>query len=224
MFRRLAAALLCLPLCAFLSLSCVRCAQATADSSIVVNGSRRTDVDMIRGFFHPRPDGSLDSAALDSALKDLYGTGLFADVKITREGARIVVTVKENPLIDRLEFEGNKKIKDDDLKKAIDSKAGEPLARARVHDDVVRIIDLYREHGYFDAKVEPKTIAGQDDRRTLIFEINEGNKLAVRQIRFVGNSAFAANKLDGVIKTGRSNILSFLLNNDIYDADRIEAD
>jgi outer membrane protein insertion porin family len=110
------------------------------------------------------------------------------------------------------------------LKKVVQSKAGGPLSRALVHDDVMRIAELYRLHGYFDVKVEPKTIAGKDERSSLVFEIREGGKLGIRQVEFAGNNAFAANKLKGIIKSSETNALSFLLNNDVYDADRVAGD
>ena len=225
--RRVAGAFLCLFLFGLLVLVPCRPAQAaaaTTDSLITVTGNRHSDADVIRAFFHAAADGTLDAAALDAALKSLYGTGLFQDVKIARDGSRILVTVVENPTIDRLAFEGNKKIKDEDLKKAVQSKAGGPLARALVHDDVVRIAEFYRQHGYFEVRVDPKTIATRNERASLVFEIKEGEKLAVRQVQFAGNSAYPSNKLKGVIKSGETNVFSFLLNNDVYDADRIESD
>src|SRR5262249_24448814 len=189
-----------------------------------VSGNRHIDAGMIRAHFHAAADGTIDAAALDAAVKSLYGTGLFEEVEIARKGERILVTVGENPTIERLAFEGNKKIKDEHLRKAMQSKAGGPLSRARVHDDVIQIIELYRVHGYFGVKVDPKTIAGKDGRAHLVFEIKEGDKLAVRQVQFAGNNAYAANKLKGVVKTGETNVLSFLLNNDVYDAERIDTD
>ena len=225
MLRRMAGALVCLVLCGFLAVAGGRPAQAApADSMIMVSGNRHTDADMVRSFFHAGADGTFDADALDAAVKGLYGTGLFQDVEIARAGERVMVTVVENQSIDRLAFEGNKKIKDEDLKKVVQSKAGGPLSRALVHDDVMRIAELYRLHGYFDVKVEPKTIAGKDERSSLVFEIREGGKLGVRQVQFAGNNAFAANKLKGIIKSRETNALSFLLNNDVYDADRVAGD
>jgi outer membrane protein insertion porin family len=221
---RVAGAFLCM-----LVLACLtpawRSAQAGApDSLVIVSGNRHIDADMIRAHFHAAADGTFDAAALDAAMKSLYGTGLFEDVEIARDGERILVTVVENPTVARLAFEGNKKIKDEDLRKALQSKAGGPLSRALVHDDDIHIIELYRLHGYFDVKVDPKTIAGKDGRADLVFEIKEGDRLAVRQVQFAGNNAYPANKLKGVVKTGEMNVLSFLLNNDVYDAERIDAD
>jgi outer membrane protein insertion porin family len=194
------------------------------ESAIAVAGNRHVDAQMIRSHFHGGADGRLDTGALDAALKSLYATGLFQDVKISQAGDYVVVTVAENPTIARLAFEGNKKIKDEDLKKALQSKGGGPLSRAIVHDDVQHIIELYRQHGYFDVRIEPKTIDAKQERVDLVFEIKEGDKLAVKEIQFIGNNAFPQNKLAGAIKTGTTNFLSFLLDNDGYDADRIEGD
>ena len=225
MLRRVAAALLCLLICGCVTSAAWQLARAAeAASTITVAGNRHIDADMIRAHFHAAADGTFDAAALDAAVKSLYGTGLFEDVKIAREGARILVTVAENPTIGRLAFEGNKKIKDEDLKKAVQSKAGGPLSRALVHDDVIHIIELYRLHGYFGVEVDPKTIAGRDGRSNLVFEIKEGDKLAVRRVAFAGNSAYPSNKLKGVVKSGETNVLSLLLNNDTYDAERIDTD
>ena len=221
MYGRAIAATLFLFLAGFLTVTaCQRAGAATPlVSTIAVAGNRHIDAAMIRAHFHAGAAGPLDAA-----LKSLYATGLFQDVKISQAGDRVLVTVVENPAIARLVFEGNKKIKDEDLKKTLQSKDGGPLSRAIVHDDVEQIVALYRQRGYFEVRVEPKTIDAARDRVNLVFEIKEGDKLAVKEIRFVGNKAVPQNKLAGVIKTGATNVLSFLLDNDGYDADRIEGD
>ena len=200
---------------------------AEQDPAITVIGNRHIGADMIRSFFHAAPDGQYDAAARDAALKALYASDLFTDVKISHEGNRILVVVVENPTIGVVAFEGNRKVKDADLKGQVQSKANGPMSRELIQSDVVRILDLYRAHGYFNAQVVPKTIEGKrgdNGRVNLVFEIKEGEKLAVKDIAFTGNSAFSQVKLRGVVKTGISNPLSFLLDNDIYDADRIEND
>ena len=227
MCRRLAAAMAFLTLLFALGVvaACGDVAAAGSDPQIVITGNPHVSADMIRSHFHAAKDGQFSPAALDAALKSLYATGLFSDVKISRDDSHIVVKVAENPTISRLAFEGNKKVKDDDLKKLeLQSKTGGPLWRAYVQGDVERMAELYRQHGYFQARITPKTIKVRDARVDLMFEIKEGDKLAVRQILFSGNSAYPANKLEGVVKSGQTNIVSFLLDNDIYDADRIEND
>jgi outer membrane protein insertion porin family len=223
---RLTAAILFVFLLGFPARAVCQSAQpaTSTDSLITVAGNRHIDAAMIRSHFHANADGTLDAAARDAALKSLYGTGLFQDVKISRESDRFLVTIVENPIIEKIAFEGNKKIKDDDLKKTVNSKPGGPLSHAIVHDDVEHIIELYRQHGYFEVWIDPKTITGKNERVSLVFEIKEGAKLAVSQVQFTGNTAYPANKLKGVIKTADTNFLSFLLDNDIYDTDRVEGD
>ena len=158
---------------------CVEAASAgDADHAITVVGNRHIGADMVRAFFHARPDGQYDASARDAALKGLYGSGLFADVKIFHDGNRILVVVVENPTIRVVALEGNRKLKDADLKKQLQSKTGGPLSRELVQSDVVHILDVYRSRGYFNAQVVPKTIepkpGGKNDRINLVFEIKEG--------------------------------------------------
>ena len=124
-------------------------ADGAADSRIAVSGNQHVDAAMIRSFFHVMPGKPLDAAALDTAIKALYATGLFADVKIVRQGGGVVVSVAENPTIVRIAFEGNKKVKDAELKKDLQSKEGGPLSRFFVQADVAHMIEVYRQHGYF---------------------------------------------------------------------------
>ena len=198
-------------------------AEPPLPASITITGNRHIDASVIRSHF-PAGGGRLDATALDAVLKSLYATGLFADVKITRQADGILASVVENPTLDRVAFEGNKKIKDDELKKAVQSKASGPLSRAIVHNDVDQMIQLYRQRGYFNVRIDPQTIKRRNGRVTLVYVVKEGDRLAVRQVQFVGNEAFSATKLKGAIKTGESNALSFLTNNDTYNADEIEGD
>lgn len=202
----------------------VASAAGPGDSAITVVGNRRIGTDMIKSYFHVGRDGRLDTAQVDAAVKAMYASGLFQDVNIARDGDRVLVKVLENPTIVRVTFEGNRKLRDDDLKKDLQSKAGGPLSRPLVHDDVLRMLELYRRRGYYSVSVAPKTIDVKDSRVDLVFEIAEGEKAGVRQIVFAGNNAFSATKLKAVVKTGVTNLLSFALNNDTYDPDKIEND
>jgi outer membrane protein insertion porin family len=199
-------------------------AVAQSASSIVVEGNRRVEADTIRSYFRPGPGGRLDAAQIDDALKGLYATGLFQDVRINPVGNRIVVTVVEAPVINRVQFEGNKRVKDDQLTSEVQSKPRGTLSRATVQADVQRIIDVYHHVGRFDIHVEPKIIELPNNRVDLVYEITEGQKTTVRKIRFVGNRSFSDTRLKDQIKTTETSLLSFLKSTDIYDADRIEAD
>src|SRR5580692_7141035 len=193
-------------------------------SNIVVQGNRRVEADTVRAYFKASPGERLDAAKIDAALKALYASGLFDDVHITQSGGRIIVTVVESPVINRLAFEGNHRMKDEQLQEEIQSKARDSLSRAKVQADTQRIIDVYHRSGRFDVTVTPQMIERPNNRVDLIFVINEGEKTGVKNIVFVGNKSYSAWRLKEVTKTSESNWLSFLQTTDVYDPDRIEAD
>src|SRR5215472_11909987 len=184
-------------------------AQAPTVSSIVVQGNQRVEADTIRSYFRPGPTGHLDAFQIDEGVKALISTGLFQEVRPTIQGGRLTITVIENPVINRIAFEGNKKVKDEQLKSEIQSKERGTLSRPVVQADTARIVELYR----------------RSDRVDLVFEITEGVKTGVRAIDFVGNRAYSSYRLKDVIKTSETGlILAFLQTGDIYDPDRVEAD
>jgi outer membrane protein insertion porin family len=197
---------------------------AQTASSIVVEGNRRVETDTIRSYFRPGPGERLDAAKIDAGLKALYATGLFQDVRISQPGGRVVVTVVENPVVNRVAFEGNDKVKDEQLSGEVQSKARGTFSRPVVQADVQRIVEIYRRGGRFDVRVVPKVIELPNNRVDLVFEISEGPKTGVRDINFVGNRAYSSYRLKDVIRTSKSNWLSFLQSSDVYDPDRIEAD
>ena len=133
-------------------------AAAQSSGSIVVEGNRRVEAETIRSYFRLNPGERLDSYKVDQALKALYATGLFQDVRINQSGPRMIVTVIENPVINRVAFEGNKKLKDDQLTSEVQSKTRGTLSRPTVQSDVQRIVDVYRRNGRFDVRVDPKMI------------------------------------------------------------------
>src|SRR3989304_2222884 len=199
-------------------------ASAQGAAAIQVQGNKRVDADTIRGYFNLKPGERLDAAKIDEGLKALYATGMFEDVRIGQAGGRVIVTVVENPVINRVAFEGNRRVKDEQLIAEVQSKARSPLSRPVVQADVQRIIEIYPRGGRFAVRVEPKIVDRPNSRVDLVFEITEGDKTTVRRIVFVGNKAFSDWKLKDVITTGHTNLLSFLKNNDVYDPDRVNAD
>lgn len=192
---------------------------AQSASGIVVEGNRRVEAETVRSYFK----GS-GAAQIDEGLKGLYATGLFQDIQIRQAGGRLIVTVVENPVINRIAFEGNIKAKDEQLTAEIQSKPRGTLSRPIVQSDTQRIIETYRRNGRYNVRVVPKIIELPNNRVDLVFEITEGKKTGVKQIRFVGNRYYSDYRLKDVIKTTESNILSFLKTSDVYDPDRIEAD
>lgn len=199
-------------------------AVAQTAASIVVEGNRRVDVETVRSYFKPGPGGRLDQGRIDDGLKSLIETGLFQDVRINQAGGRLIVTVVENPVIGRIAFEGNKKIKDEQISTEIQSKPRGTLSRPMVQSDAQRIAEIYRRSGRYDVRVVPEIIEQPNNRVDLIFTVNEGSKTGVKSIEFVGNNAYSSYRLKDVIKTRESNLLSFLGGADVYDPDRVEAD
>jgi len=199
-------------------------AATPAREPITVEGNRRIDADTVRSYFHAAPDGRYDAAALDAALKALLATNLFEHVAIDHASDRLVVHLAEAPVLDRVAFEGNKKIKDAELTAVVESKARGTLQRALVQADVGRIMEVYRHAGRDDVGVVPEIINRGNDKVDLVYEVTEGQKTTVRQIDFVGNTAFGKRQLAAVIKTSATNVLSFLTGGDAYDPDRVAAD
>src|SRR3954449_6288168 len=199
-------------------------AAAQTVASIAVEGNRRVEVETIRSYFKPGPGGRLGQAQIDDGLKALIETGLFQDVRINQVGGRLVVTVVENAVIGRIAFEGNKKVKDEQLSAEIQSKPRGTFSRPMVQSDAQRIAEIYRRSGRYDVRVTPEIIEQPNNRVDLIFTVTEGSKTGVRSIEFVGNVAYSSYRLKDIIKTRESNLLSFLGGADVYDPDRVEAD
>ena len=199
-------------------------AVAQTVSSIQVEGNRRVEVETIRSYFKPGPGGRLDQGNIDDGLKALIETGLFQDVKINQAGGHLVVTVIENPVIARIAFEGNKKVKDEQLSSEIQSKPRGTLSRPMVQSDAQRIAEIYRRSGRYDVRVNPEIIEQPNNRVDLVFTVTEGSKTGVRSVEFIGNNAYSSYRLKDIIKTHESNLLSFLGGGDVYDPDRVEAD
>ncbi|MGJ5072640.1 outer membrane protein assembly factor BamA [Bradyrhizobium oligotrophicum] len=197
---------------------------AVAGEALAVQGNRRVDADTVRSYFHADVNGRYDAAALDAGLKALVGSGLFDDVKISHADGRTVVRVSEAKVLDRVAFEGNKKVKDAELTGAVLSKPRAGLQRATVQGDVARIIQAYHRAGRDDVRVVPEIIDRGNDRVDLVFTITEGRKTPVRAISFTGNRAYGARQLHAVIKTSATNVLSFVTGGNVYDADRVNED
>jgi outer membrane protein insertion porin family len=193
-------------------------------NTIEVVGNRRVEVETIRSYFKAGPGGRLDQAAIDDGLKALIETGLFQDVHIANSGGHLVVTVIENPVINRVAFEGNKKVKDEQLSAEVQSKPRGTLSKPMVQSDAQRIVEIYRHSGRYDIRVTPEIVEQPNNRVDLIFTIDEGAKTVVKSINFIGNSFYSSYRLKDVIKTHEANLLSFLGGNDVYDPDRVEAD
>jgi len=193
-------------------------------SDVRIEGAQRIEPETVRTYLSIHPGDPIDPEVLDRSLKSLFATGLFADVTIRQEGTAVVVRVVENPIINRIAFEGNSKLTKDALNNEIQLKPRKVFTRAQVQSDVQRILDLYRRSGRFAATVEPKIIQLPQNRVDLVFEINEGSVTEIRRITFVGNRAFSDSELRGVIQTKESTWYRILSSSDSYDPDRLTFD
>ena len=199
-------------------------AQGAVIRSIVVEGNRRVEPETVRSYLSFSSGDTYNPAEIDQSLKTLFATGLFQDVRIRRQGGTIIVIVVENPIVNRVAFEGNCEIEDDTLASEVQMKPRAIYTRARVQADVQRILNLYRRQGLYAAQVDPKIINLDNNRIDVVFEINEGPTTKVRAINFIGNQAFSDSQLRFVITTTRTNLLSFLKSTNIYDPDRLNLD
>src|ERR1700738_2972348 len=158
---------------------------------IRIEGVQRIEPETVRSYLLIQPGDAWDDEQVDKSLKALFATGLFADVNLSRVGNTLVVKVVENPIINRIAFEGNSKIDEKDLNAEIQLRPRVVYTRTRVQNDVKRILDLYRRHGRFGATVGAKLIQLSENRGGLAFEINEGEFTGVRSINFVGSRKFS---------------------------------
>jgi outer membrane protein insertion porin family len=199
-------------------------ASAGTIGNVRIEGIQRIEPETVRSYLLLQAGDPWDPERVDRSLKALFATGLFADVKLTREGNALVVRVVENPIINRIAFEGNSKLADKDLNAEIQLRPRVVYTRTRVQNDVRRILELYRRRGRFAATVEPKIIQLSENRVDLVFEINEGESTGVRSINFVGNRVFSDGTLRGSVETKESRWYRFLSTSDTYDPDRLTYD
>lgn len=193
-------------------------------TEIEVQGNQRIESDTVRSYMLLRPGMPYDPSIADASLKQLFATGLFADITMRQQGSRVVVSVVENPIINRVAFEGNNALKEEDLQKEVQLQPRVVYTRAKVQGDVTRMIELYRRSGRFSASVEPKVIQLPQNRVDLVFEITEGPKTKIASINFIGNTRFSDGKLREVVSTGESAWWKFLSSSDTYDPDRLTFD
>jgi len=205
-----------------------RPSEAFAEGAVIrdirVVGNKRIEPETVRTYLTFTPGQRYDPYKADESFKALFGTGLFQDVRIKLEGSVVVVTVVENPIINRVAFEGNKEVKTESLSQEVQLKSRAVYTRSRVQADVQRILNVYRVQGYYAAQVDAQVIELDNNRIDLVFEIHEGPETKVVGINFLGNASFSDAELRGVITTTESNLLDFLKPTSVYDPDRFNLD
>ena len=191
---------------------------------IIIEGNQRIEVSTIQNYLTIQPGGTYSSAEADQSLKALFATGLFSDVNLRLQGSTLIVRVTENPVVNRILLEGNRRVQADQIRNELQLKARQVYTRAKVQADTQRIQQIYRRSGRFAATVEPKVIQLPQNRVDLVFEITEGPVTGVSRIRFIGNQRFSDSRLREEIQTKESAWYRFLSSDDSYDPDRVTFD
>ncbi|MBT3700865.1 MAG: outer membrane protein assembly factor BamA [Alphaproteobacteria bacterium] len=199
-------------------------ASAPRVEAIEVEGNQRVEADAVRSYMTLAPGDNITNDSINRSLKTLYGTGLFADVTIRMQGRKVVVNVVENPIINRMAFEGNKRVKAEELEAEIQLRPRIVFTRTKVQSDVQRMIQIYRRKGRFAATIEPKVIQLAQNRVDLVFEISEGPVTGIRKIDFIGNKMYPDGQLRSEIITKETRWYRFLSSDDNYDPDRMTFD
>lgn len=192
--------------------------------NITVEGAQRLEPDTVLSYTKLRVGGSYTRETLDQALRELYASELFADVQIRDDSGALTIQITENPVINRIVLEGNKRLKDDKILPEIKMAPRQIYTRSKVRADVARIIELYRRQGRFAAVVDPKLVKLDQNRVDIVYEISEGPKSKVRQINIIGNDKFNDGKLRGEMATKQSRWFRLFSSGTTYDPDRMAYD
>ncbi|MCJ2177012.1 outer membrane protein assembly factor BamA [Novosphingobium album (ex Hu et al. 2023)] len=192
--------------------------------SIQVTGAERLEAQTVMSYIKLRIGQPYTKAAADQALKDLYETELFKNVEVTNDGGNVTIAVQENPVVNRIILEGNKRIKDDKIMPEIKVAPRQIFTRSKVRADVARIIELYKRQGRYAATVEPKMVMLDQNRVDIVFEITEGSKSKVRQINIIGNEHFSDGELRGQMVTKQARFTRIFSSGTSYDPDRMAFD
>ena len=191
--------------------------------SIVIRGNQRIEASTIGSYLPISAGMPADPELLDLSLKTLFKTGLFADVRLEMvEGDVLLIEVRENPIVNQVLFEGNKRLKEDKITEEIQLAPRAVYTRAKVRADTQRMVELYRAKGRFATIITPKIVQLEQNRVDVVFEVDEGPKTGIAKVNFVGNEVFTSNQLRGVILTRESRWYSFFSSNSNYDPDRLE--
>ena len=203
-------------------------AQATTEqvriSGIKVTGNRRVAEGTVLSYLPVQIGDVVSQGGLSQSLERLYATNLFKDIKLDIDGSVLTVTIVENPIINRVNIEGNDVITDERLLEVIDVQPRRVYNRQVALDAAAKLLDVYRAGGRFAAVVEPKIIELDENRVDLVFEVDEGPLIKINSIVFSGNQNFSDRALSQAIVSREKRWWAFLTPNDKYDEGRLDYD
>jgi len=193
-------------------------------STVAIEGNQRIEAGTILSFAGIARGETVSAGQLNDAYQRILGSGLFEEVEVEPQGSRLVIRVTEFPTVNRIAFEGNDKLKDEDLSGFIQSQSRQVFSPTQAERDAQIITEAYAQNGRIAARVTPKVIRRSDNRVDLVFEIFEGRKIEVQRIGFVGNRAYSDRRLRRVIESKQTGLLRALIERDTFVEDRINFD
>ncbi len=202
----------------------VTVAQAAVVSNIDVRGNQRIDDEIVASYLTIKPGQSFSDFDIDDSVKALFATGLFGDVSIFRQGSTLIVDVQENGTVNKVFFEGNKRLKDEALKSVARLRPQGIYSDEQAAADVDQIAQAYARVGRQDADISYEVLPLANNRVNVIYRINEGDKTKIGRIDFIGNDTFSGRRLADVISTKETGLFGFLQTSDIYDQNRLNSD
>ena len=199
-------------------------AQSYRFNSVVVEGNQRIEADTILNYAGIARGETVSAGKLNDAYQSILGSGLFESVTLEPRGGQLYIQVAEYPTINRIAFEGNRRMKDEDMRRFIDSQPRQVFSPAKAERDAATLTEALSQNGRLAARVTPKVIRRSDNRVDLIFEIFEGSKVEVQRIGFVGNRAYSDRRLRRVIDSKQAGLLRAIIERDTFVEDRIQFD
>lgn len=199
-------------------------AQSYAFSTVRVEGNQRVDASTVLSFAGIAKGQQVSAGGLNDAYQRINGSGLFETVEVIPQGSTLVIKVKEYPFINIINFEGNKRLKDEDLVKLIKSQSSRVFSPSMAEADAAAIAEMYRVRGRIAATVEPRVIRRADNRVDLVFEVTEGKVVEIERLSFVGNRDFSDRRLRQVLETKQAGFLRQLIQRDTLVTERLELD
>lgn len=190
-------------------------------NNVTVRGNQRVESQTVLAYLNLEAGQSYTAQDINAAMKRLFDTGFFSDVRVQRDNGTLIVQVVENPIVNRVAFEGNDQIDDKDLEAEVVLRSRSIYTRTQVQSDVKRLLDIYRSNGRYSATITPKVIPLEQSRVNLVYEITEGPVTQIDKVSFIGNEHFSDETLRDVVRSEEHSWYKFFSSDDKYDPDRM---
>lgn len=190
-------------------------------NNVTVRGNQRVESQTVLAYLNLEAGQSYTAQDINAAMKRLFDTGFFSDVRVQRDNGTLIVQVVENPVVNRVAFEGNDQIDDKDLEAEVVLRSRSIYTRTQVQSDVKRLLDIYRSNGRYSATITPKVIPLEQSRVNLVYEITEGPVTQIDKVSFIGNEHFSDETLRDVVRSEEHSWYKFFSSDDKYDPDRM---